>query len=186
MKVQVFIWLTLLMISCQSKNQKDKIVKSNDNLQQAISTSRPSPDALTVDTSLIAFLPSNGLYPFEETTTATLDKEELKLVESFLIQSVNTYNSKQEKLFQTLKKKDPNGNFSKRNFLINLTQYKRQYVTILNAQGQKEVWINCLCHGDFEWRHQIVRVHDGGKCFFNLKINLNQKKYYDFSVNRSV
>lgn len=185
MKTQVIIWLTFLMIGCQSKNQKDKIVKSNDNLQQAITIPRPSPDTLIVDTSLIALLPSNGLYPFEDTTTATLDEEELKLVESFLIQSVNTYNSKQEKLFQKLTREEPKGNFSKQHFLIDLKTYKRQYVASINPQGEKIVWLNCFCHGEFDWRTDIIQVKDGGKCFFRLKVNLSQKKYYDFSVNGS-
>jgi len=29
----------------------------------------------------------------------------------------------------------------------------------------------------------LITVNDGGKCFFNLKINLSEKKYKDFYVN---
>ena len=69
------------------------------------------------------------------------------------------------------------------NLTIEFSDYKFQFVPVINEKGEKEVWANSFC-GEFEnWKTQIVQVDDGGKCFFNLYINLNQKSYYRFSVN---
>ena len=71
---------------------------------------------------------------------------------------------------------------------INLTDYKRQYVPIINTQGEKEVWVNFFCESFAadKWRTKTVQVEDGGKCYFNIKINLNTKEYYDLDINGSV
>ena len=67
---------------------------------------------------------------------------------------------------------------------IELKNYKRQYVAVLNDKGEKEVWINCFCmHWDKYWKKEIVLTKGGGSCFFNLKINLSNGKYYDLKVN---
>jgi hypothetical protein len=67
---------------------------------------------------------------------------------------------------------------------IDLKRYKRQYVAVINNKGEKEIWINFFCNDcDKDWKKEIIIVKDGGDCFFNLKINLTTKKYYDFMIN---
>ena len=84
---------------------------------------------------------------------------------------------------------------------IMLNQYNRQYIATTNEGGQKEVWLNCFCKekegknrkvikqehkvstSKENWRKKVVKVFDGGKCYFNLKVNLLTEKYYDFIVN---
>ena len=61
--------------------------------------------------------------------------------------------------------------------------YKIQLVPFVNEKGEKEVWVNCFCWYDGDWRKNIAGMMDGGSCFFNLKINLNRKKYYHLIVN---
>ncbi len=31
-----------------------------------------------------------------------------------------------------------------------------------------------------------INGEDGGNCYFNIKINLNTKNYYDLDINRSI
>jgi hypothetical protein len=58
-----------------------------------------------------------------------------------------------------------------------LSEYKRQYVAVINRQGQKEVWINFFCsYFDTDWKHHVLIVNDGGSCFFQLRINLSSRK----------
>ena len=67
-----------------------------------------------------------------------------------------------------------------------LSKYYKQFVAVTNANGEKEVWVNCFCEvfpQNFQWRKQILSVLDGGGCFFQLKINLTTKRVYDFGVN---
>jgi hypothetical protein len=63
--------------------------------------------------------------------------------------------------------------------------YRRQYVCVINNKGQKEVYVNCLCDSMNSWKTELVEIQDGGNCFFNFKINLSTKRYYDFNVNGS-
>ena len=67
---------------------------------------------------------------------------------------------------------------------IDLNNYKRQYVAVINSFGEKEVWVNCLCKQNNEnWKKEIIFVDDGGSCYFNLKINLSKSRYYDLVIN---
>ncbi|OJJ18224.1 hypothetical protein BKI52_25720 [marine bacterium AO1-C] len=184
MKKYHIIWL-IVLASCGTQPQESKQVTSNIALQKPVTDQKPNTDSLVVDTSAIALLPPNDLFPFEGAKKASLNEQELKLIESILFQAVYAYNVEREKQFAQYQTKYPDDALDKQQFLINLTQYKRQYVAVINTQGQKEVWVNCFCSADFDWRQEIVTVLDGGKCFFNLKINLAQKQYYDFAVNGS-
>ena len=69
---------------------------------------------------------------------------------------------------------------------ISVNKYLRQYVIALDENGEKIVWINCFDEfykDHIDWEHQIVSANDGGIRFFNLKVNLNRKKIYQFSTN---
>lgn len=71
------------------------------------------------------------------------------------------------------------------NTVIDLKNYKRQYVAYTNSKKQKKVWVNCFCQNSdkSEWKSKIIYVSDGGACYFNLKIIIEQNNYYEFMVN---
>jgi hypothetical protein len=60
-------------------------------------------------------------------------------------------------------------------------------VAVINKDNEKIIWVNCFnINSSFTfdyWKKQIVQVFDGGDNFFNLKINITKKYYYDFLVN---
>ncbi|GHV35467.1 hypothetical protein AGMMS4952_27740 [Spirochaetia bacterium] len=70
---------------------------------------------------------------------------------------------------------------------IILSNYKRQYIAIINEKGEKEVYVNCFYNTFAErndyWKTQFVDVDGGGKGFFQLKVNLTKKIYYEFCIN---
>ncbi len=73
---------------------------------------------------------------------------------------------------------------NEKNKLLSPTKYKRQYFPVINEKGDKEVWVNCFCRNiDGNWKEELILVQDGGNCFFQLKVNLKAKKYYEFTVN---
>lgn len=81
-------------------------------------------------------------------------------------------------LQQCLKKEVPD--ISKK-----LSTYKRQYVGLINQQGEKIVWVNFFAY-DFDsedWQQDLVIVDDGGDDFFNIKINIENKRCFDLIVN---
>lgn len=68
-----------------------------------------------------------------------------------------------------------------------LNDYNRQFISAETQTGDKVIWINCFCYVENEyfkkWKTDIVMVDDGGNCFFNVKVNLDKKEYYELMVN---
>ena len=159
------LFSVLTLVSCgQTTNNQ------TDTPKTVIATVQP------VDTSLIAIIPFDKSrdWLFDKTySPSTLTENDIEKIERLMTDCVNKYNNKLS-------------SDNKQYFSIDLTKekYKRQYVAVTNKNGDKEVWINCLCqtHGD-SWKTSIIMVDDGGNCYFNLKINLTKEKCYDLGVN---
>lgn len=68
----------------------------------------------------------------------------------------------------------------------NDNQYYKQCIISYNKEGEKIVWVNCVRKNigyENEWNKAIIEVEDGGDYYFNLKININTKTYYEMYVN---
>ena len=111
---------------------------------------------------IIDYDKSNNI--FKNAKPTVLNDKELSNIERILEDAVSQYNL-----------------FPKNH--LDLNKYKKQIIPIINKFGEKEVWINCFCQYNENWKTEIIRVDDGGDCYFNLKINLTKSKYYDFFVN---
>jgi len=129
-----------------------------------------------IDTSKTAIIPfdSKSIYPFDNTfKESTITQDEIQTIENLLIDCVNDYNNKLDK--------------DHKQWTIDLTKYnyRKQLIVVKNKKGEKEVWVNCFCDtwGSETWKTEIMTVLDGGKCYFNFKINLTTKKFYDLGVN---
>ena len=114
-----------------------------------------------------------------------LKPDDFNLIDTKLIEFVEEYNGikkKDEKTFVTkyLLPNSLNGSHSQ---LIYLPSYKRQYICVIDKKGDKIVWVNCFCSEQAYWKTKVVSVEDGGRCYFNLKINLTKKMKYDVMVN---
>ncbi|WP_345236648.1 hypothetical protein [Hymenobacter saemangeumensis] len=120
---------------------------------------------------------------FKNSQAVGLTKAEIMVVDSLLNKAINEHNQVQEEEFQDMTKAHPEIPFRKENYFISLPGYKRQLIAAVNSKGEKEVWVNCFCTNNKKWRWQMVYVMDGGNCYFNLKINLAKKSWYDFMVN---
>lgn len=126
------------------------------------------------DTSLVAIIPFTAeRNPFiKNFKPAIRPKIDYCLIEELLTKAINT-TYKDDLL-------------SRRTMWIEdiLTTYKKQLIFATDNRGQLFVWVNCLCktHGD-DWRSHIPLIFDGGSCYFNLKLNLTTREYFDFSIN---
>jgi len=79
---------------------------------------------------------------------------------------------------------DYNKRNTHRQLVAPLSAYRRQYVAVLNSQGQKEVWINFFCSSfNLDWKHHVLIVDDGGVGFFQLRINLSNRKVGELIPN---
>jgi len=114
--------------------------------------------------------PAPGAFLFDSAYRSTvLTKTDFLNIEKLLTLCITKYNRRQKSWKR-----------------IDLRGYVRQIVPVINSKGEKIVWINCLClYGgeNKEWRNGIITADDGGKCYFNLKINLTNKLYFDLMVN---
>ncbi len=141
---------------------------------------------ISIDTSVIAVLPFATKKPwiFKGNKQVDLTMDDLQNIETILIKSINDYNIEKEKEFNKINDNYPEYKLDKKNFIIDLTRYKRQYIATINSKGAKEIWINCFCRNrNLDWRRETVTVKDGGNCYFNLKINLKTGQYYDLTIN---
>ena len=90
-----------------------------------------------------------GTYPFprKKFTPATLSFDELEELEVIIERAVMRYN-KQEKKNAIEKPWLAPYRFSEdeSEYLINLKEYKRQYLAMLKDNGEKIVWVNFFCH----------------------------------------
>ncbi len=148
-----------------------------------------SPKAQFLDTTKIAIIPINDklnqTYKLFETAIKTdLSDQEIEQIDYLLTKRIHSYNVDQEQQYQLVKKNYPKAKWRKRDFVINLSKYKRQYVVTTNKNGEKEVWVNCFCDSwDLDWRSEVLFVFDRGNCYFNIKFNLSTNEYSEFFVN---
>ena len=176
MKRQLLIstfFLTICLTSCGQT--------INDTISQ-----QKQDEIKKVDTTKIAILPfdTNQYWIFKDNKPTDLNKDDIQKIENILTICINEYNLGQEKQFIDIDKKHPEYKLDKKNFIIDLTRYKRQYVATINSKGEKEIWINCFCDThNKNWRTERIVVKDGGNCYFNLKINLTTGQYYELMVN---
>lgn len=159
------IFSTISFVACGQVPSKNSIDKNLINQSSG----------LTFDTSKTAIIEFNkkSRSPFDSTfKTATLTHNELNLVDSFLLACVTNYNN-------SLNKDHKQWSIDLKN-----RSYRKQLIVVTNKSGQKEVWVNCFCRvNNDKWKTRILAVLDGGNCYFNFKINLATKKYFDLGVN---
>ena len=79
----------------------------------------------------------------------------------------------------------------------NLSDYYFQLVPFLNYDGEKIILVEALCsefilgqespetnEGIPNWTTDLYFINEGGgKCFWELKVNIDHKYYYDFAIN---
>jgi hypothetical protein len=156
--------------------------------QNRIKTKEPllSSSPLLIDTSIIVVIPFDTTqnWGFRNCKPAYLTNDDLTKIDELIRECIDNYNTVQERQYDSISTKNLSPEIDKKNFIIDLSRYKRQYITVINKKGEKEVWINCFCNTwDKNWREGLIIVMDGGNCYFNLKINLARREYYELMVN---
>lgn len=119
-----------------------------------------------------------------------LNKSDISECEHILKNFIDQYNIKGKIKLDSLEKhyntpKYKGIQFLENQFYIDLQKYGRQYIAVKDKHSHKIVYINCFCNpSEFTYRkHDWVQVDDGGNCFFQIKIDLNDKKVIDFREN---
>ncbi|NMH26555.1 hypothetical protein [Flavobacterium silvaticum] len=144
-----------------------------------------------IDTSKIAIIEYDPTDKFRARTfqngaNATLKNEDLTIIEQALDRVIQKQNPRQIENFREASQNYPKENFKVQDFIIHKESYKRQYIVIENSKGEKEVYVNMFCNDGqiyTNWKKKLIYAHGGGSCFFNFKLNLNSKKYYNVYFN---
>jgi hypothetical protein len=162
--IAVIVILTLPFIV--DGQVSDKSIKSKDIIKKK--------DELHYDTSrtTIIMLSSKNRWAFDTSyKQGFLTQAELNSVDSILVACVTNYNNKRDR------------NYYHKIDLSNLN-YRKQLIVLVNMEGKKEIYVNCFCKiDDDSWKTEYFRVYDGGNCFFNFKINVAERQYFDLQVN---
>ena len=169
--------LNFLLSICFTSCGQTKMETKNKEQQQIV---------YTIDTSTIAILQfdTTRYWVFKDSKPTDLTNDDLQKIETILNDCIENYNPEQERRYNEIKDKNKEYKIDKKNFIIDLTRYKRQYEAVINSKGEKEVWVNCFCRTyNSNWKNERVVVKDGGNCYFNLKINLTTGQYYELMVN---
>ena len=185
----------LLLVACDQQGPANQAVGIKT---EALSKKTEIP---RLDSKSFVILPfSEKLnFIFEGARPVSLSDVEIVEINSLLQKAIDEFNKLQEEEYQKMVKASPNASIHRENYFINLPNYRKQLIAVISTNGQKEVWVNCLCEaevvsendsvhaplfgGKDYWRRKAVIVDDGGNCFFNIKINLTKHYSYDLMVN---
>jgi hypothetical protein len=115
------------------------------------------------------------------------DLNDLEIIkcEKLLSQFIDEYNKDAKLNYKGIMKQYPETSLSEDDLTIKLNEYSRQFIPVANERGQKIIYVNCFCHPEeYEYRDKyLVEVMDGGICYFNFKIDLDEMEILDFMVN---
>lgn len=117
----------------------------------------------------------------------TLSKPEILHIDKVLKYAVGVYNQDRKDYVTQLKLKDSLDSTYLSDLLIDLRYYRRQYLISMDKQGHKLVRVNAFCNSwdtDYWKTHEIV-TQDGGKCYFNMLLDLTINKIVYFKTNGS-
>ena len=171
MKKLIFIFL-ILISSCNENKKTDKTI-NGQKTQAEFKLAKSDYTILTYR--------HEWHWIFKNAKTAELSESELNDIEQILRIAVKENNDSR----RIALKNNSNKEMLESRYELKIDGFKRQYIPIINSEGQKEVWINLFCNdfGMEHWKNELFEVEDGGNCHYNLKINLETKKYYDLSIN---
>jgi hypothetical protein len=176
----------VVLSSCASPVASETVTIPTETANPG-ATGKPDEVILPFDTGNVWLV--ENVFP-KTLSTASLNKAELKLIDSLMEAFVTSYNlSEAQKKWEAHKKLYSKDTSGITDFMFDMKNYKKQYIAVTNAKGEKEVWVNCFCKSiektiEFkDWKDYVIRVYDGGSCFFNLKLNLDHKNHYDLRIN---
>jgi len=175
MKLLMYLIICLFIISCKQHHESQIEKNSNDEVGRQINLSG-------IDYSIIEYEVGFSFFFEEILIPTTLNENEIKEVFHLATDDMNTDEQKWKKYLDSimvLKKIKIESHIK-----MELKNYQYQLIAGLNGKKEKIVLVNAFCDSmGVNWRKDIVFVNDGGRCFFNLKINLYKHKVFDFIVN---
>ena len=175
--VKTLIFIILISISSCNRTEKTTEMVATENTQTEFKLAK----------SDFVILPFNKdwYWIFKDVKSTELTQSELIEIENILKIAVEENNRRQKVNLKKHNEEYPKNKWSETGFELKLKGKKRQYIPVINQEGEKEIWINFFCN-EWEsdgWKNDLMIVLDGGNCYFNLKVNLTNKTYSELIIN---
>ena len=172
---QIFIIILMFLTACGG----------NKNIETNRITNEEQTFLLTDSTYVIFEYDSAEHWFFENSIPTSLSDIELIEIEKIIDNAIYLHNKKESERLAKINSKNPKNQMTETGSELHKEGFMRQYVPVINVKGEKEVWINFFCfdwNSDY-WKSKIMIVDDGGNCFYNIKVNLKSKTFYDLRIN---
>ncbi len=174
--------ICIILISCNSSKEKNSSIKNepseNIDVTKISSSILENLQPIHLDTSNYTIIRNTGL---ENGKSNTIYRNEIEKIETILNQCVSNYNKTALHHLDSIYNTHPNYDLIKHeNVIINVAQYKIQFIPWNNKIGEKEVLVYGFCYDPCpdknRWRKSIVHNFDGTTCCFGVKLNLTKVK----------
>jgi hypothetical protein len=177
MRILVIISIIAILSACNNTKEK-----GNSEVNQT--TAEPKFDLPKSEYVILPY-DTSWYWVFKGAEQTELSKSELVEIEKIIENAVVENNKQQNDELTKHNNTYPDNQWTETGFELKTKGFKRQYVPVINENGEKEVWINFFCDdwGSENWKSDILMVHDGGNCYFNLKVKLTNKTYSELSIN---
>ena len=165
--ITIYILVILFLSACGQYESNKKVAKTLDS------------KVTHNDTSIYTIAPFDSSMNMQSKNykSTNLSQRDILDIDSIIHVSISEWNSEREVMFNKYYNDHPKEQKVENTMLIDITKYKRQYTPIINDKAEKEVWVYCACDGYFG------PVEDGGKCYFQLKINLTKMTHTHLGIN---
>ncbi|TQD34036.1 hypothetical protein [Haloflavibacter putidus] len=164
MNKSILILFLIIIFGCKENEKRQPIISDNDF-------------------TILKYHKDNN-WIFENAKPTNLTEREMEEIEPILIKAIAEHNENQRKYLLDHNEQHPEYQWTETGFEIQIEKdYYRQYVPVIDKNGDKVIWINFLCNYDESYETEIPLIQDGGNCYFNLKINLTKKTYYELGIN---
>ncbi|WP_109437033.1 hypothetical protein [Aquimarina sp. AU119] len=112
---------------------------------------------------------NNEYFPYSEFKVWKPNKSEIKFVKSVLKKAIEENKS----------------DYDVKEIFENYDDYYLQLTPYLNKNNDRIVFISAFCDMTYgkDWKNYIIDPDDGGSCFWQIQINIDNEKYFDLSVN---
>ena len=177
MRIIFLLSIIVTLSSCDNTKKKSNTEVKEITIEQKFDLPNSEYVILPFDTS--------WYWVFKEVKQTIISKAELIEIEKIIETAVEENNKQQNDELSNHNNTYPENQWTETGFELKLNRFKRQYVPVINKNGEKEIWINFFCEnwGSENWKTDILIVNDGGNCYFNLKVNLTNKTYSELSIN---
>ena len=177
--VKALILTILIIISgCEQQAEKKKTAETE---------TKETVEKVTESNFTILQFDQNWYWIFKNVKPTELTQAEIDEIEQILKNVIAENNQNQKENLKNHNEEYPKYQLTETGFELDLNRgYYRQYVPVINENGEKEVWINFFCSiMKDNWKTDLLMVRDGGNCFFNIKVNLTKKESSDLRINGS-